>query len=70
MTGSRTVEGKVVEALPHDMFAVELSDGRKVIGHISEDLRMRSVRLLPGERVAIALSPYDPTRGRITERYK
>ena len=70
MTATRTVEGKVVEALPHDMFAVELGDGQKVIGHVEADLRMRSVRLLPGDRVTVTLSPYDPTRGRITKRHR
>jgi translation initiation factor IF-1 len=65
---SRTVEGTVVEALPHAMFAVQLDNGQRVIGHISESMRTRTVRLLPQDRVTIELSPYDPSRGRITSR--
>ena len=65
-----TVEGTVREALPNAMFSVELDDGRKVTCHMSGETRTRYVRLLPGDRVRIDLSPYDLTRGRITHRLR
>lgn len=64
------VEGKIVEALPNAMFLVELENGHKVLAHISGKLRMNFIRILPGDKVTIELSPYDLTRGRITWRAK
>ena len=62
------VEGKVVEALPNAMFEVELENGHKILAHISGKLRMNFIRILPGDKVTVELSPYDLTRGRITWR--
>jgi translation initiation factor IF-1 len=64
------VEGKVVEALPNAMFHVELENGHKILAHVSGRLRMHYIRILPGDRVTIELSPYDLTRGRIVWRGK
>ncbi|MCG8501918.1 MAG: translation initiation factor IF-1 [Firmicutes bacterium] len=64
------VEGTVVEALPNAMFQVELENGHKVLAHISGKLRMHFIRILPGDKVTMELSPYDLTRGRITWRAK
>ena len=64
------VEGKVVEPLPNAMFRVELDNGHRVLAHISGKMRMNYIRILPGDRVALELSPYDLTRGRITYRFK
>ncbi len=64
------VEGVVTEALPNAMFRVELPNGHKVLAHISGRLRVHYIRVLPGDRVLIELSPYDLTRGRITYRLK
>ncbi len=64
------VEGKVIEPLPNAMFRVELENGHKVLAHVSGKLRMHFIRILPGDRVTIELSPYDLTRGRITYRLK
>ena len=64
------VEGTVVEALPNAMFRVELANGHKVLAHVSGKIRMHFIRILPGDRVTVELSPYDLTRGRITYRYK
>lgn len=64
------VEGTVVEALPNAMFRVELSNGHKVLAHVSGKIRMNFIRILPGDRVTVELSPYDLTRGRITYRFK
>jgi translation initiation factor IF-1 len=64
------VEGKVLEALPNAMFQVELENGHKVLAHISGKLRMNFIRILPGDKVTVVLSPYDLTRGRITWRGK
>ncbi|HEX9060598.1 MAG TPA: translation initiation factor IF-1 [Clostridia bacterium] len=64
------VEGTVVEALPNAVFEVELENGHKVLAHISGKLRMNFIRILPGDKVTIELSPYDLTRGRITWRAK
>lgn len=64
------VEGKVVEALPNAMFLVELENGHKVLAHISGKLRMNYIKILPGDKVNLELSPYDLTRGRITWRGK
>jgi translation initiation factor IF-1 len=64
------VEGTVVEPLPNAMFRVELANGHKVLAHVSGKIRMNFIRILPGDRVTVELSPYDLTRGRITYRYK
>jgi translation initiation factor IF-1 len=64
------VEGRVIEPLPNAMFRVELENGHKVLAHVSGKIRMHYIRILPGDRVTVELSPYDLTRGRITYRYK
>jgi translation initiation factor IF-1 len=64
------VEGKVIEPLPNAMFKVELDNGHVVLAHISGKMRMHFIKILPGDRVTLELSPYDLTRGRITYRYK
>lgn len=64
------IEGTVVEALPNAMFQVELENGHKILAHISGKLRMNFIRILPGDKVTVELSPYDLTRGRITWRAK
>lgn len=64
------VEGTVIEALPNAMFQVELENGHKILAHISGKLRMNFIRILPGDKVTVELSPYDLTRGRITWRAK
>ena len=64
------VEGTVVEPLPNAMFRVELENGHKVLAHVSGKMRMNFIRILPGDRVKVELSPYDLTRGRITYRFK
>ncbi|NLY56040.1 MAG: translation initiation factor IF-1 [Firmicutes bacterium] len=64
------VEGRVVEPLPNAMFKVELDNGHTILAHISGKMRMHFIRILPGDRVTVELSPYDLTRGRITYRYK
>lgn len=64
------VEGTVVEPLPNAMFRVELDNGHKVLAHISGKMRMHYIRILPGDRVTVELSPYDLNRGRITYRKK
>ena len=64
------VEGRVLEPLPNAMFRVELANGHKVLAHVSGKIRMNFIRILPGDRVTVELSPYDLTRGRITYRYK
>lgn len=64
------VEGTVVEPLPNAMFRVRLETGHKVLAHISGKMRMHFIRILPGDKVIVELSPYDLTRGRIIYRYK
>ena len=64
------VEGTVVEPLPNAMFRVEIKGGHRVLAHISGKMRMNFIRILPGDRVKVEMSPYDLTRGRITYRYK
>jgi translation initiation factor IF-1 len=64
------VEGRVLEPLPNAMFKVELENGHKVLAHISGKMRMNFIRILPGDRVMVELSPYDLNRGRITYRFK
>ncbi|PJA29499.1 MAG: translation initiation factor IF-1 [candidate division Zixibacteria bacterium CG_4_9_14_3_um_filter_46_8] len=65
-----TVDGKVLEPLPNAMFKVELENGHRVLAHISGKMRMHFIKILPGDRVTIELSPYDLNRGRIVYRYK
>ena len=64
------VEGTVVEPLPNAMFRVELENGHKVLAHISGKMRMHFIKILPGDKVTVELSPYDLSRGRIVYRYK
>jgi len=64
------VEGTVIEPLPNAMFRVELANGHKVLAHVSGKIRMNFIRILPGDKVMVELSPYDLTRGRIVYRYK
>lgn len=64
------LEGTVVEALPNAMFQVQLDNGHKILAHVSGKLRMNFIRILPGDRVVVQLSPYDLTRGRIVWRSK
>jgi len=64
------VEGSVVETLPNAMFRVELENGMTILAHISGKMRMHYIKILPGDRVTVELSPYDLTRGRITYRHK
>ncbi len=64
------VEGKVIEPLSNAMFRVELDNGHKVVCHISGKIRMHFIRILPGDRVTVELSPYDLSRGRIVYRFK
>jgi translation initiation factor IF-1 len=64
------IEGTVIEPLPNAMFRVELDNGHKVLAHISGKMRMHYIRILPGDRVLVELSPYDLTRGRVVYRYK
>ncbi|TLM79796.1 MAG: translation initiation factor IF-1 [Actinobacteria bacterium] len=64
------LEGTVIEPLPNAMFRVELENGHKVLAHISGKMRMHYIRILPGDKVVVELSPYDLSRGRITYRYK
>ena len=64
------LEGTIVESLPNAMFRVELDNGHKVLAHISGKMRMHYIRILPGDKVQVELTPYDLTRGRITYRYK
>lgn len=64
------VEGTVIEPLPNAMFRVELDNGHKVLAHISGKMRKHFIRILPGDKVSVELSPYDLSRGRITYRYK
>jgi translation initiation factor IF-1 len=64
------VDGIVTETLPNAMFRVEIEGGHSILGHVSGKMRMNYIRILPGDRVAVELSPYDLTRGRIVLRYK
>ena len=64
------VVGKVLETLPNAMFRVRLENGHKVLAHISGKMRMHFIKILPGDKVTVELSPYDLTRGRIVYRYK
>ena len=64
------LEGKVIEPLPNAMFRVELENGHEVIAHISGKMRMHYIKILPGDKVKMEMSPYDLTKGRIVYRYK
>ncbi|OFZ79131.1 MAG: translation initiation factor IF-1 [Bdellovibrionales bacterium RIFOXYD1_FULL_53_11] len=64
------VEGVVLEPLPNAMFKVELPNGHKILAHISGKMRMHYIKILPGDKVTVEMSPYDLTRGRITYRVK
>jgi len=64
------VQGNVLESLPNAMFKVELENGHTVLAHISGKIRMNFIKILPGDKVTVELSPYDLTRGRITYRFK
>lgn len=64
------VEGTILEALPNAMFRVEMDGGHKILAHISGKMRMNYIKILPGDKVRVELSPYDLTRGRITYREK
>lgn len=64
------VEGTVLEPLPNAMFRVELANGHRILAHVSGKMRMHYIKILPGDKVTVELSPYDLTRGRITYRVK
>ncbi len=64
------IEGTVVEALPNAMFQVELANGHKILAHVSGKLRMNYIRIVPGDKVTVEMSPYDLSKGRITWRAK
>ncbi|MBE3595375.1 MAG: translation initiation factor IF-1 [Candidatus Carbobacillus altaicus] len=64
------MEGTVIEPLPNAMFRVQLENGHTILAHVSGKIRMNFIRILPGDRVTVELSPYDLTRGRITYRFK
>lgn len=64
------VSGTVLETLPNAMFRVEMENGHKILAHISGKMRMHFIKILPGDKVTVELSPYDLTRGRITYRFK
>ncbi|HJV05026.1 MAG TPA: translation initiation factor IF-1 [Actinomycetota bacterium] len=64
------VEGTIAEALPNTMFRIDLDNGHRILGHISGKMRKHYIRILPGDRVTVELSPYDLTRGRITYRHR
>ncbi|MBI3610647.1 MAG: translation initiation factor IF-1 [Nitrospirae bacterium] len=64
------VQGTIVETLPNAMFRVQLENGHRVLAHISGKMRMHFIKILPGDKVTVELSPYDLTRGRITYRFK
>jgi translation initiation factor IF-1 len=64
------VQGKVTELLPNTMFRVELEGGHKILAHISGKMRLHFIRILPGDRVVVEMSPYDLTKGRITFRHR
>ena len=68
--GSFEIEGKVLESLPNTLFRVELPDGRIIICHLSGKMRMHFIKILPGDKVRIEMTPYDELKGRITFRLK
>ncbi len=63
-------DGKIIEALPNAQFTVELDNGHEILAHVSGKMRMYYIKILPGDRVQVEMSPYDLTKGRITYRYK
>jgi len=63
-------DGEIIEALPNAQFRVELDNGHEILAHVSGKLRMYYIKILPGDRVAVEMSPYDLSKGRITYRYK
>ena len=70
MSDKIEIEGKVLEELPNAMFRIEIAGGKEILGHISGKMRVHHIRILPGDKVKLELSPYDLTRGRITYREK
>ncbi len=64
------MEGTIVEALPNTMFRIDLENGHRILGHISGKMRKHYIRILPGDKVTVELSPYDLTRGRVTYRHR
>jgi translation initiation factor IF-1 len=64
------VEGKIIETLPNAMFKVELENGQVILAYVSGKMRMHFIKILPGDKVTVELSPYDLTKGRITYRFK
>jgi translation initiation factor IF-1 len=68
--GSVEVEGKVLESLPNTLFRVELPDGKVILCHLSGKMRMHFIKILPGDRVRVEMTPYDQDKGRITFRLK
>lgn len=64
------VEGRVIETLPNAMFRVELDNGHRILAHVSGKIRLNFIRIIPGDRVVVQLSPYDLTRGRIVYRHR
>jgi translation initiation factor IF-1 len=63
-------DGEIIEALPNAQFRVELENGHEILAHVSGKMRMHYIKILPGDRVAVEMSPYDLSKGRITFRYK
>ena len=63
-------DGEIIEALPNAQFRVELDNGHEILAHVSGKMRMYYIKILPGDRVAVEMSPYDLSKGRITYRYK
>ena len=63
-------DGEIIEALPNAQFRVELDNGHEILAHVSGKMRMNYIKILPGDRVAVEMSPYDLSKGRITYRYK
>ena len=70
MSDKIEIEGKVLESLPNAMYNIEIPGGKIILGHISGKMRVHHIRILPGDKVRLELSPYDLTRGRITYREK
>ena len=64
------IEGKVIDTLPNAQFKVEIENGHEILAHVSGKIRMHYIRILPGDKVTVEISPYDLTRGRITFRHK
>nr|WP_255700218.1 translation initiation factor IF-1 [Lactobacillus sp. S2-2] len=64
------IEGKILETLPNAMFKVELENGHEILAHVSGKIRMHYIRILPGDKVTVEMSPYDLSKGRITYRFK